>query len=226
MYLLQDAQSQANPFFSDEAISPPAMRSNLCISQQSSWDAGAIPRHDGPVQLLPQHNSPLSHTTAHHYREALCGRALQTPRSQSQASTSSGSPHHVAQLDMCGASMAAHMHHAWQGHHPPGNERGHMPLGHVIGQGVYPPDDYRASAYQVRFPVPFLMGTRICGEFAATERLGGSQVGMQESAVHADTNAPSCTRCTRRSGCSVCQACPTFSAPTSTSWTLSDFHSF
>lgn len=145
--------SQGNPFFSDVVSSPPAMHPNRCVSPEPSWNVGVIAKHDAPVRELPQHNSPL----ARRYREAaLCGQALQTPRSQSQASTQSGSPHKVAQPDMCGASAAAHMHPVWHDRQPHGNEQGHMPLVHVpgqgVGQGMYPPEDYRAPAYEMPMP--------------------------------------------------------------------------
>jgi hypothetical protein len=144
-FVEQDAyvESQGNPFFSDDFHSPPALESDLCISQESSWAAGAVPQQD--VLARGPHPSPLSQ---HQYTESVrYGQTIQTPTSQSHASTSPGSPHNGAQLDIFGASMAAQ--HAWQQlgtQQPPGNE-GHMFPGN--GQVTFPAEDPWASTYPV-----------------------------------------------------------------------------
>jgi hypothetical protein len=115
------------------------MLSNPRICREPSWTNGTVQHQDVPVRGPPG-------TLSHEYREPVhYVHSLQTPRSQSQTSTSSSSPHHnVAQLDMFGAAMAAN---AWQGpRQPPAHEHSCMPL---PGQAVYHLEEHRAPAYQV-----------------------------------------------------------------------------
>jgi hypothetical protein len=143
--LVQDARetTQENPFFSDDVSSPPATLSDP--RKLSSWINGTGPQQEMPLRGLKTPSYP-------HMEPVHFGHSIQTPRSQSQASTSSNSPHHtLPQLDMLGATMAMN---AWHGPCQPHlKEHACTPW---PGQGVYSPQDHRAPPYQVCHSVSML----------------------------------------------------------------------